>query len=102
MTCSSESSLEPLQPYFENRSITVDQMLRTIREMDMPLAYESLLKMSQGLPELDFIGEDVKMHQGIERTRQEIMARDVVPEVMPVLEVCRMSSGYWLLRGRAD
>jgi hypothetical protein len=65
-------------------------MLAVIRESDMPLAYEALLHMIKGREELEFIREEIRAHQTVERTRQDLLARDVVPEVRPVLQVSRV------------
>jgi hypothetical protein len=52
----------------------------------MPLAYESLLELARnhGLSKVD---EAVREHQGVERERRELLQREVVEEVKPVLEV---------------
>lgn len=83
---SSESPIDALIPYFENQAIKAESLLEAIRPSDMPLAYEALETLATR-HQLPLVLEAIEAHQGMARDRQDELAREIIPEVKPVLEV---------------
>lgn len=86
LTDRAESPLDPLAQYLINRAFTVSDLLAAIKPSDMPVAYEALSQLSQSDPDLEFLQEDIEAHQGLRKAEQELVAREIIPEVNPVLE----------------
>lgn len=76
-------------PYLNNDSIKVERLLDGIRPSDMPLAYEALTQMARREGSDDLLGA-VEHHQGLEKEKREILARETVQEVKPVMEVSKV------------
>jgi DNA-directed RNA polymerase len=60
--------------------------LSSIKPADLTTAYEALTRLAESDPELGFIAEELAALQDMRQAEQEMMAREVIPEVKPVLE----------------
>jgi hypothetical protein len=73
-------------PYLQHPSLPLPVLLDGIKPSDLPVATEALLELARSYA-LEGMEREIQLFQGHEREKREILSRQVVQEVVPVLEV---------------
>jgi len=84
----SKGKLDPLIPYFTNGTLEVAELMAGIRPADSEKALEALTAMAKQ-HKMEGLEVEIQEAQGLKEEERKSAAREVVPEIKPIMEVGR-------------
>ncbi|WVR04429.1 hypothetical protein IAU60_001432 [Kwoniella sp. DSM 27419] len=82
---SAQAPLTPMLPYLNHPSLPISVLLDGLEPSSVPLAIDAVLDVA-AQNDLHELEGAVREYQGIEQEKRDIIAREVIEEVKPVLE----------------
>jgi len=84
----SKGKLDPLLPYFSNGTLKVGELMAGIRPADVEKALDALTAMAKQ-HKMEGLESEIQEAQGLKEEERKKAAREVIPEIKPIMEVFR-------------